>query len=170
MRFSITFALGLALSSTAVVGSPVATITPAPETTPTTTANSEAIITSTGGTAIGGALNLAAHPTNNEFMAKPPPDGLAITIVNHHYAPVSTTHNRNAKAPVATSGHFAPGTIGVGQSAVFAVPTNWGGRVGVAAAHEGPLTDGRDVSLIEASFMYSPDVGFAVADVDISYV
>jgi hypothetical protein len=132
----------------------------------------EGTITSAGGAAYGGALNPlpTQHHTDGADGIPAPPPGLTITVLNKHSVAVSTTHARNPEAPAATSGYFDPGTIDVGQGAIFAVPTNWAGRVAVAEAKNGPLTDGRDVSLIEANFLYSDAYGVAVADVDISFV
>ncbi|KAI0142917.1 hypothetical protein GGR57DRAFT_485249 [Xylariaceae sp. FL1272] len=95
---------------------------------------------------------------------------MTITFVNKHNMAVSTTHGRNAGAPAATSGNVAPGTMAVGATAAFAVPTNWAGRVAVAEARWGPLVNGRLATLLEANFNYAAGYGVAVPDFDVSYV
>jgi hypothetical protein len=61
----------------------------------------------------------------------------------------------------------SPGTIAAGASAAFAVPTNWIGTVALADADH-KLDD--NISLIEGNFVYNSDYGYAIADIDVSYV
>jgi hypothetical protein len=82
---------------------------------------------------------------------------------------VSITRQRNADAPAATSGRVDPGAAGAAQTAVFAVSTNRAGRTAFAETRDGPLTDSRDVSLIESIFGYIADAEFVVTDVNVSY-
>ncbi|KAI0395238.1 hypothetical protein F5Y17DRAFT_457138 [Xylariaceae sp. FL0594] len=168
-------ALGLSVFTQGALGSPasIPEVTGAPVAGKAAAdpSGGEPVITSSGGTAFGGAL----HPTPLvgtlvSQAIQPPPPLLTISIINQYGADVSTTHNRNADSPAATGANFDPGVIRNGATATFAAPTNWAGRVGIAAARDGDLTDARDVSLIEANFIRDAGSGLAVADVDVSYV
>jgi hypothetical protein len=65
------------------------------------------------------------------------------------------------------SGNIDPGTLAVGATAAIAVPTNWIGNIALNDASNAITGDD---TLIEANFQVAPNYGFAVADVDVSYV
>ncbi|KAI1505241.1 hypothetical protein F5X99DRAFT_275644 [Biscogniauxia marginata] len=95
-----------------------------------------------------------------------------LTVVNLHTAALSTEHHNNNGTPTAIKEFEEPHTIGVGASAILAVPTGWAGRIAITEATY-PIND--RASLIEGSFLIqnsvpsSPtkDAKFAL---DVSYV
>ncbi|KAG9242065.1 hypothetical protein BJ878DRAFT_517462 [Calycina marina] len=101
---------------------------------------------------------------------KEPPHLLTITVINSQSVAITTEHSRDPGAPSAVSGHLSPGTMSAGETASFAVPTNWIGNVAVANAEGSDITG--DDTLIEANFVIPASSGYkmAVADVDVSYV
>ncbi|KAI1322751.1 hypothetical protein F5Y16DRAFT_404154 [Xylariaceae sp. FL0255] len=147
----------LAFSVITVLGSPrpmpQAPVSSAPVGTPAP--DGEYPIPSNWGFGIGGALDPTPIPTaaiGGPNIA-PPPEYLTIS-----WNPNRGKRHRSSEYPA------------VGQVEGFAVPTNWAGRVAVAEAQYGDLTDGRLVSLIEANFDVPLGYTVAVPDVDVSFV
>ncbi|KAK6835169.1 hypothetical protein PG987_009863 [Apiospora arundinis] len=99
--------------------------------------------------------------------ATTPPALLTISLVNSYSAAISTTHNSNAGAPPPVSGPTTPGTLAAGATAAIAVPTDWAGIISVNDAKY-PASDGN--SLVEANYQNRTVEGYAIADVDVSYV
>lgn len=122
------------------------------------------------GVIVAGTIDSTDSPTPTlQASISPPPEYLTITIINSRPVPISTAHASNAGAPSPISGDNGPGTIAVGGTASFAVPTGWGGNVAIidAFAEDGvtPLSETGDNSLIEASFIIPKGYNIAVADV-----
>ncbi|KAI5917452.1 hypothetical protein F4810DRAFT_717691 [Camillea tinctor] len=94
---------------------------------------------------------------NNEIPSK---RDYTVTVINSHTAAISTQHGENVGAPTAIKENTGPlHTLGVGERAMFAVPTGWAGRVAIAETPY-PITD--RVSLIEGSFVVQSAPGLVV--------
>jgi len=92
---------------------------------------------------------------------------LTVTLINQYGKAISTSHadNAGAAATGVNGDNVKPGTLSTGATAVFAVPTGWGGNVFIAdAAHEISDND----SLLEGS--YGNQMGSIQTDIDVSYV
>ncbi|KAI1320654.1 hypothetical protein F5Y16DRAFT_405534 [Xylariaceae sp. FL0255] len=131
-------------SPTTIVDPPV--ITPGPQLPPSPTQQ-------------GHTIDLNAL-SNGEYV---------VTLVNSHTAAIETNHvvgidGRGVPAP--TPVHDELKTLNVSETAYFAVPTNWAGRVGVW--EEGFPTYDR-ATLLEGSFMNQGGPGARIA-LDVSYV
>jgi len=151
----------------------------------------ESYIDSSLGIAIGGAIDVANKHAAPSPVPTPapaikdraalmermdnPPQYLTITIVNSRAEPLSTSHAVNYGAPTPIWGDNGPGTIALGGTAAFAVPTGWAGNVAIIDAvmeqdSVTPLPDNGDTTLIEASFVVPDGYSMAVVDVDVSMV
>ncbi|KAI0602005.1 hypothetical protein F4775DRAFT_588824 [Biscogniauxia sp. FL1348] len=161
------FLILLASLTPTTTASPVQTALPS--TTTTTVAGLTFFTTSTRPPPTTTTTNHTHTHTPAPRAIQAPPPLLHITLVNAHTAPLSTAHASNAGAPAPVRGPTRPGTLAVGATAAFAVPTGWAGRVVVAEAEADGLGLGLG-SLVEAGFTVWRDFGVAVADVDVSYV
>jgi hypothetical protein len=93
---------------------------------------------------------------------------LTVTLINQYGKAISTSHadNSGAAATGVNGNNVKPGTMATGATAVFAVPTGWGGNVFIAdAAHEISDND----SLLEGSYGPQGTAGVQT-DIDVSYV
>jgi hypothetical protein len=126
----------------------------------------EGIITSTP---VGGALAPTKAPIvgNEDVAFAAPPQYMTISVINMHGDAITTSHAHNAGSPSAVSGNVGPGTMAAGATAVFAVPTGWAGNV---AINDGRYAITGDDTLIEGSFDVQGNSGYAIVDVDVSYV
>lgn len=114
----------------------------------------------------------AALPTLPAIRARGLPLGpeyLTISVINSHSNAISTVHNSNPSRPEPTNlSEVQPGTIAVGSTATFAVPTGWEGNIAVVDAR---YKLSNSDTLIEANYVIpGGEFTHAVADVDISHV
>jgi len=94
---------------------------------------------------------------------------LTITLINQYGKAISTGHVDNNAGIAATGVNGSPvtsATMAPGATAVFAVPTGWGGNVAIADAE---FELGDNDSLLEASYGNQGSAGLQT-DLDVSYV
>ncbi|KAI0490041.1 hypothetical protein F4859DRAFT_523835 [Xylaria cf. heliscus] len=117
----------------------------------------------------GNAHYVRQHIPTAAPLAVVNPDNLdqgeyVVTLVNSHTTAITTEHGQNENSP--TAFHDGGSIVGANSTAIFAVPTNWAGRVAVAEA-EIPIRD--RASLLEGSFLVQGG-GDAQIALDVSYV
>ncbi|KAK8854997.1 hypothetical protein PGQ11_010909 [Apiospora arundinis] len=158
-------ALGCACVDTCTV-TVTATVTALDQSSPISTATSVQTAASVAMTAPAPSSPSTAISAQAAGVTAPPAL-LTISLVNSYSAAISTTHNSNAGAPPPVSGPTTPGTLAAGATAAIAVPTDWAGIISVNDAKY-PASDGN--SLVEANYQNRTVEGYAIADVDVSYV
>ncbi|KAI5865140.1 hypothetical protein GGS23DRAFT_594689 [Durotheca rogersii] len=112
-----------------------------------------------------------AFPQMTPFHPLPPRDvrgNFVVTVVNSHTAPVVTRFGQavGALAPIQNKSCNAT-VLTRGETASFAVPTGWSGRLAMWEDGYSNILD--RASLFEGTFGYDPGNG-AVMAMDISYV
>ncbi|RWA04719.1 hypothetical protein EKO27_g10384 [Xylaria grammica] len=116
------------------------------------------------------------HSVRNEPLPTPAPTTVinpetlsrgeyVVTLVNSHTAAISTAHNQNVGSPTALQDGGS--VLEANATAIFAVPTNWAGRVAMAEA--GVAIRDR-ASLLEGSFIVQEGLTKARIVFDVSYV
>ncbi|KAI0534019.1 hypothetical protein GGR58DRAFT_505734 [Xylaria digitata] len=88
-----------------------------------------------------------------------------VTLINSHTAAISTVHGQNEGSPTAIQDGGS--ILAANATAIFAVPTDWAGRVAMAEAGI-PIRD--RASLLEGSFIVQRGLTEARIVLDVSYV
>ncbi|KAI0140012.1 hypothetical protein F4776DRAFT_571493 [Hypoxylon sp. NC0597] len=113
---------------------------------------------------VGNLPQVTAQPT----QSIPSTDNYTVTLINSHTAAVVTLHAQGENSPTAIRQENDAHTIGRSETATFAIPTRWTGRV--AMFEDGYSDIQNRATLLEGSFMNATTFGPAVIALDVSYV
>ncbi|KAI1410893.1 hypothetical protein F5Y13DRAFT_191973 [Hypoxylon sp. FL1857] len=113
------------------------------------------------------SVESAPQVTAPATQAVPDNSNYTVTLINSHTAPVVTIHGQGAGSPTAVGKDNEPHTMSQSETATFALPTGWSGRV--AMYEDGYIGDLDRATLLEGSFVKGASQQAVIA-LDVSYV